>query len=113
MNNTEKNKREESLGATVAIAYNHMRNRQTRAITSKGFEITLEQLAILEQLYSHGEMNMTALAHGTWKQNANITRIVDKLYNRKLVARKSVKGDRRAHLISITKGLQIEIKFAF
>ena len=48
-------------------------------------------------------MNMTELSNAVWKQNANITRIVDKLEAKHLVVRKAVQGDRRANLISITK----------
>ena len=41
-------------------------------------------------------------------KNANITKIVDKLENRQLAARKPVPGDRRANLVSITnKGKQL------
>lgn len=100
--------REESLGAQMAIALQLMKRKNQKAIISKGYEITMEQLAVLEVLMSHGDMNMTELSHATWKQNANITRIIDKLEKRKLLARKSVEGDRRAILISITdQGRQV------
>lgn len=94
--------REESIGAQMAIALQLMRRQHSRSIVSKGYEITLEQLAVLEILSTHGEMNMTELSKTVWKQNANITRIVDKLEKRKLLIRKSVLGDRRANMISIT-----------
>ncbi len=100
--------REESIGAQMAIALQLMKRKNHKAIVSKGYEITMEQLAILEVLMSHGDMNMTELSNATWKQNANITRIIDKLEKRKLLVRKSVKGDRRAILISITdQGRQV------
>ena len=100
--------REESIGAQMAIALQLMKRKNHKAIVNKGYEITMEQLAVLEVLVSHGDMNMTELSHVTWKQNANITRIIDKLEKRKLLIRKSVKGDRRAILISITdQGRQV------
>ena len=98
----KKSPRQESIGAQMAIALQLMKRKNHKAIAAKGYEITMEQLAVLEVLMSYGDMNMTELSHSVWKQNANITRIVDKLEKRKLVVRKSVKGDRRAHLISVT-----------
>jgi len=104
----KKSPREESIGAQMAIALQLMKRKNHRAIASKGYEITMEQLAVIEVLMSHGDMNMTELSKAVWKQNANITRIVDKLEKRKLVVRKSVKGDRRAHMISVTdQGRQV------
>jgi len=102
MNKNDPSPREESMGAAMAIAYNLMKNKHQRAIISKGFEITMEQFAVLEVLVFHGDMNMSSLANRTWKHNANITRIVDKLEKRKLLLRKAIQGDRRAHLISVT-----------
>ena len=99
----KKNPRVNSLGAQMAIALQLMKRKNHHAIASAGFDITMEQLAILEMLHYFGDLNMTELAHAVWKQNANITRIVDKLEARQLVERKAVKGDRRANLVSITK----------
>ena len=103
-----KTPREESIGAQMAIALQLMKRNNHHAITESGEKITMEQLAILEILSFHGDMNMTELSNKTWKQNANITRIIDKLEKEKLVLRKAVKGDRRAYLLSITeKGKQL------
>ncbi len=105
------NPRENSLGAQMAIALQLIKRKNQQAITNAGFIITMEQLAVLEILYYHGDMNMTELSHALWKQNANITRIVDKLEKRDFVIRKAVKGDRRANLLSITdRGKQVYIK---
>ncbi len=102
------NPRENSLGAQMAIALQLIKRKTQQAITNAGFIITMEQLAVLEILNFQGEMNMTELSHALWKQNANITRIVDKLEKRDFVIRKAVKGDRRANLLSITdRGKQV------
>ncbi len=95
--------RDDSIGAQMAIALQLMKRKNHQAIAKAGYEITMEQLAILEMLKARGDMNMTKLSNSVWKQNANITRIVDKLEQRKLVERKAVEGDRRAYLISITR----------
>jgi len=99
----KKTPRNHSLGAQMSIALQLMKNKNHQAIAEAGYKITMEQLAVLEVLNSNGEMNMTALSNAVWKQNANITRIVDKLEKRQLVTRKPVVGDRRAYAIGITK----------
>ncbi|MFK5857165.1 MAG: MarR family transcriptional regulator [Bacteroidota bacterium] len=101
-----KSPREESIGAQMAIALQLMKRNNHHAIAEVGLKITMEQLAILEVLSFHGDMNMTELSNKTWKQNANITRIIDKLEMQKLVIRKPVVGDRRAYLLGITKSGQ-------
>ena len=102
------NPRENSLGAQMSIALQLMKRKNQQAISGAGYIITMEQIAVLEILNFHGDMNMTELSHAAWKQNATITRIVDKLEKRQFVIRKAVKGDRRANLLSITdKGRQV------
>jgi len=98
----KKSLRDKSLGAQMAIALQLMKRKNHQAIAKSGYKITMEQLVVLEILISHGDMNMTELSKTVWKQNANITRIVDKLEKRLLVERKPVEGDRRAYLISVT-----------
>lgn len=86
----------------MSVALQLMKKKNHQAIAEAGIEITMEQLALLETLHICGDMNMTELARSVWKQNANITRMVDKLEKRQLVMRKPVDGDRRAHLLCIT-----------
>ncbi len=102
------NSRDKSIGAQMAIVLQLMKRKNHQAIANMGIKITMEQLAVLQTLYSHGNMNMTELSNTVWKQNANITKIVDKLEKRQLAVRKAVEGDRRANLVSITnKGKQL------
>ena len=96
------NPRDKSIGAQMAIALQLMKRKNHQAIANAGYDITMEQLAILEILHFQGDMNMTQLSNAVWKQNANITRIVDKLETRNLVVRKAITRDRRAYLICIT-----------
>lgn len=98
----KKNIRDKSIGAQMAIALQLMKRKNHQAIAKTGHKITMEQLVVLEILKTNGDMNMTELSITVWKQNANITRIVDKLEKRQLVVRKAVEGDRRAYLVSIT-----------
>ena len=92
----------------MAIALQLMKRKNHQAIANSGNKITMEQLVVLEILKTNGDMNMTELSKTVWKQNANITRIVDKLEKQELVERRTVEGDRRANLICITdKGTQL------
>ncbi|MCK8521805.1 MarR family transcriptional regulator [Aquimarina sp. D1M17] len=94
--------RHKSIGAQMAIAQQLLKRNHHKAFKEAGMKITLEQMVVLEMLHIQGDMNMTELSKGVWKQNANITRIVDKLENLKFLVRKPVEGDRRANLLSIT-----------
>lgn len=98
----KKSPREKSIGAQMSIALQLMKKKNHQAIANAGFKITMEQLAVLEIINFQGDMNMTELSNAVWKQNANITKIVDKLEKNQLVVRRPVKGDRRANLVSIT-----------
>lgn len=95
--------REYSIGAQMSIALQLFKRKNHHAIANVGLKITMEQLAILEELYFHGDMNMTELSHAVWKQNANVTRIVDKLEKQQLLERKAMEGDRRAYLLCISE----------
>ncbi|RLD53563.1 MAG: MarR family transcriptional regulator [Bacteroidetes bacterium] len=98
----KKSLRDKSIEAQMAIALQLMKRKNHQAIAKTGNKITMEQLVVLEILKTNGDMNMTELSKTVWKQNANITRIVDKLEKQELVERKPVQGDRRANLVSIT-----------
>ncbi len=99
----KQNPRDKSIGAQMAIALQLMKRKTQQAIFDTGHKISLEQLGILEELAINGEMNMSQLSQAIWKQNANITRMVDKLENKQLIKRKPVIGDRRVNILSITK----------
>ena len=95
--------RKESVGAQMFVAVQLMKRAHNKSLAEHEYTITLEQLSVLEVLSKKGEMNMSELSKAVLKHNANITRMVDKLENRKYVIRKPVVGDRRANLLSITK----------
>ena len=99
----KKTPRQKSIGLHMAVVQQLLKKRIQKALKEAGFSITLEQMVVLEMLHFHGEMNMTELSKEVWKQNANITRIVDKLENLNLLIRKPLEGDRRANILSITK----------
>lgn len=99
----KKQSREQSVGAQMFIAVQLMKRAHNKSLIKLESKVTLEQLGILEILLLQGDMNMSELSKVVFKQNANITRIVDKLEKRKFVLRKPVIGDRRVNLLAITK----------
>ncbi|MCK8521801.1 MarR family transcriptional regulator [Aquimarina sp. D1M17] len=99
----ENSQRNRSLAARISVAQQLVKRNQQNALKKSGINLTMDQMLVLEILYENGNMNMTQLSKGVWKQNTNITRIVDKLEKQSLVSRKSVAGDRRANLLMITK----------
>jgi DNA-binding MarR family transcriptional regulator len=64
--------------------------------------ITQAQLQALELLVAKGPMLMRELSEAMVVSPANVTGIVDRLEEKKLVQRTSGKGDRRATIIEIT-----------
>ena len=99
----KKSPRDSSIGAQMATALQLMKRKNHKVIHAAGFDITMDQLAVLEMLEVCGEMNLTELSHKLGKQNANITRIVDKIEKRNLVSRRHIDEDRRAYILTITK----------
>lgn len=83
--------------------------RELSALLSKNrINVTTEQWAILNRLKENSELSQKELAKLTFKDNANITRILDKLEKKGFVVRQSDINDRRAWNVSITtKGLKV------
>ena len=71
----------------------------------KEYDINTEQWIILGRLYNKsGELNQKELAKDTNKEQASITRIINKLEKKGLVKRIASERDRREYLIHITDG---------
>lgn len=68
-----------------------------------GLEITVDQWLIIKQLYEHGPLQQNQLAELVFKDNPTLTRILDLLAQKKLVARDPNPSDRRSFLVGLTK----------
>jgi DNA-binding MarR family transcriptional regulator len=68
----------------------------------KPFEVTFEQWEILHTLFENGTMSQSDLAKCLDKEQASITRMIDKLEIRKWVTRQSNNSDRRIKEILLT-----------
>lgn len=67
-----------------------------------GWSITVDQWAILKQLFDHGPQNQRELGEKTFKDNPTITRILDLLVEKAFIERKKHPEDRRSFLIGLT-----------
>jgi DNA-binding MarR family transcriptional regulator len=68
-----------------------------------GWTITVDQWAILKQLYDKGEVNQRELADLTFKDHPTMTRIIDLLSSKELIIRKPHPKDRRSFIIGLTQ----------
>lgn len=76
----------------------------------KPYDITPGQWNLLNQLDNLGKLSQKALAERTRKEQATITRYLDKLEKRNLILREVDPNDRRAHVISLTKEAKALLK---
>lgn len=67
-----------------------------------GWTITIDQWAVLKQLYDKGEVNQRELATNTFKDHPTMTRIIDLLKAKALIERKPHPSDRRSFIIALT-----------
>ncbi|HET8859355.1 MarR family transcriptional regulator [Marivirga sp.] len=67
-----------------------------------GWTITIDQWAVLKQLYDKGDLNQRELATNTFKDHPTMTRIIDLLKVKNLIERKSHPTDRRSFIIALT-----------
>ncbi len=90
---------EQSLGFIVARTSARMRNHLAKAL--KPYNVTTEQWALLVRLWQQDGISQKELADKTQKDQPTITRILDKLEQRGLIARQSNPNDRREYLICL------------
>lgn len=81
--------------------------RRIRAVLQKtykdaGFHITPEQFTILKRINEHNGMTQSDLADQTFRDKANITRILDRIIQMDLIERHPNENDRRCFSIYLT-----------
>ncbi|MDP6040672.1 MAG: MarR family transcriptional regulator [Candidatus Latescibacteria bacterium] len=74
----------------------------TRVIRQGGYEITPEHWIILASLRSKGSVSQIELAKATYKDKANVTRLLKKLLEMNLAKRVRNSDDRRHFKVSLT-----------
>ncbi len=94
---------DQSAGYLINMTALLLKRELNAIIKSNKIEVTPEQWAILNRLHEKSGLAQNEVAKLTFKDNANITRIVDKLESKGLVKRQADSNDRRAWKIAITK----------
>jgi DNA-binding MarR family transcriptional regulator len=92
-----------SIGYTINMAGLLLKRELIASFKKNKYDVTPEQWAILSRLSETDGVNQNHLAQLTFKDNANITRIIDKLIAKKLVNKESDANDGRASRIFITR----------
>ncbi|WP_298794114.1 MarR family transcriptional regulator [uncultured Allomuricauda sp.] len=94
---------DQSAGYLINMTALLLKRELNTAIKNNDIDVTPEQWAILNRLNENSGLTQKEVAKLTFKDNANITRIVDKLESKGLAVRQADSNDRRTWKISITK----------
>lgn len=94
---------DQSAGYLINMTALLLKRELNTAIKNNNINVTTEQWAILNRLNENSGLSQKEVAKLTFKDNANITRIIDKLVAKGLVSRKNDANDRRTWKIFITE----------
>lgn len=100
MNNVLQQKLDKSLDFNLVKATNKFRCQVGRQLKHLG--MTSEQWVVLARLWEEDGLNQKELAEKTLKDQANTTRILDKVVKKGWVQRLDAVDDRRAYCIYLT-----------
>lgn len=93
---------DQSIGYLNHIVGLLLKRELLEIIKRNGIDITPEQWAVLNRLAENQGLTQKELAKASFKDAANITRIIDKLESKNLIERKANPTDRRIWKIYIT-----------
>ncbi|MFD0674546.1 MarR family winged helix-turn-helix transcriptional regulator [Cohnella sp. GCM10027633] len=97
---------QDSIGYIIANADRKLSSNLAQLFQPYG--VTSEQWAVLYALHANDGVNQKELARLTDKDPANVTRILDQLERKGLVARMANPNDRRSYTMRITrKGMDV------
>lgn len=94
---------EETVGYVVTVVALKLKRKINEILKEREFDISPEQFFVLATLHWHGSMSLTQLAKKTYKDNANITRMIDLMEKKDFVMRKRDPEDKRAVKLMLTK----------
>lgn len=93
---------DKSLGYKLARASRLLTNRLNQTFREHGFPITVEQWAIMIQLWENDGLTQNDLALLTDKDQPSVSRLIDNMIKRNLVRRVPHPTDRRTNLIYLS-----------
>lgn len=92
---------DDSLGFIISKTSLRLKNNLQQSF--KTYDITVEQWGLLNRLWETDGVSQKELAEKSCKDQANITRILDKLEEKGLIKRQADPKDRRAFAIFLTE----------
>jgi DNA-binding MarR family transcriptional regulator len=90
------------IGFVVSQAGYQLAKALEKTIVQVGSDLRPREFAILNRLHQYGELTQTQLAELTYKDKPAMTRMLDRLIERKLVKKVMAADDRRSFLVSLT-----------
>ena len=88
------------LGYWMRYVSNHVSHAFAQKVEAKG--VTVAEWVLLRQLYDAGGVNPSQLAEQLGMTRGAISKLVERLNQKKLVVRKSEAGDRRFQTVELT-----------
>lgn len=91
-----------SLGFIIINTSCSIKDEVRKGFVEKGYDITLDQFAVLIRLWDKDGLSQRELCERTLKTKSNITRILDSMEKKGLIFRQINKEDRRSFGIFLT-----------
>lgn len=79
-----------------------LRKELEKRFLARGYKVTSEEWALLLITHSHGQLSPSELAHKTLRDVTTVSRLIDRLERKGLIARTRTRQDRRIVDISLT-----------
>lgn len=92
-----------SIGYNMNMAALILKRELQNQFNRYAYDVTTEQWAVLNRLWENDGKTQSDLAIATFKDHANITRMIDLLEKKGLVLRQDDPQDRRSKLIYLTE----------
>ncbi len=94
---------EEAVGYVVNRAALRLKAALQRAFRESGYDVTAEQWAVLNCLWTNEGMTQTEIAERVAKDKTNLTRILDVMERNGLITRQRHESDRRSYRVFPTR----------
>ncbi len=92
-----------SVGFIINKVAKYFKSELHRLFKENGYRLTPEHWAVMNRLWEKEGLSQSEIAELTFKDKANITRILDVMEKNKLIRRMPHEGDRRSYRIYLTE----------
>ena len=87
---------------TICMTSTAMKDGLRKEFQKKGYDITIDNYAILTRLWQQDNLTQQRLCELTCKNKSNLTRILDTMEKKDMIKRSPNSTDRRSFTISLT-----------